>query len=57
MSDANLDLAQKLIEMTAAGADAADTIVSDSASLSLSRRMGELKIANAPKAAMSACAP
>ena len=44
MSDANLDLAQKLIEMTlAAGADAADTIVSDSASLSLSCRMGELE--------------
>ena len=44
MSDANLDLAQKLIDLTlAAGADAADTIVSDSASLSLSCRMGELE--------------
>lgn len=44
MSDANLALAQKLIELTlAAGADAADTIVSDSASLSLSCRLGALE--------------
>ena len=44
MSDANLALAQKLIELTlAAGADAADTIVSDSASLSLSSRLGNLE--------------
>ena len=44
MSDANLDLAQKLIDLTlAAGADAADTIVSDSASLSLSCRLGTLE--------------
>ena len=44
MSDANLALAQKLIELTLkAGADAADTIVSDSASLSLSCRLGTLE--------------
>ena len=44
MSDANLDLAQKLIDLTlTAGADAADTIVSDSASLSLSCRLGTLE--------------
>ncbi|MGC6535463.1 MAG: TldD/PmbA family protein [Parvibaculales bacterium] len=44
MSDANLALAQKLIELTlAAGAHAADTIVSDSASLSLSSRLGNLE--------------
>ena len=44
MSDANLELAQKLIDLTlAAGADAADTIVSDSASLSLSCRLGTLE--------------
>lgn len=41
---ANIALAQKLIELTqAAGADAADVLVSDSASLSVSCRMGELE--------------
>lgn len=44
MSDANLQLAQKIIELAkAAGADAADALVSDSASLSLSCRMGVLE--------------
>ncbi|MDG1008041.1 MAG: metallopeptidase TldD-related protein [Alphaproteobacteria bacterium] len=41
---ANLALAQQLIELTrAAGADAADVLVSDSASLSVSCRMGVLE--------------
>ena len=41
---ANIALAHKLIEMTkAAGADAADVLVSDSASLSVSCRMGTLE--------------
>ena len=44
MSDVNLQLAQKIIELAkAAGADAADALVSDSASLSLSCRMGVLE--------------
>ena len=41
---ANIALAHKLIELTkAAGADAADVLVSDSASLSVSCRMGQLE--------------
>ncbi|HAT08476.1 MAG TPA: modulator protein, partial [Rhodobiaceae bacterium] len=41
---ANIALAHKLIELTkAAGADAADVLVSDSASLSVSCRMGALE--------------
>ena len=41
---ANIALAQKLIDLTrAAGADAVDVLVSDSASLSVSCRMGELE--------------
>ena len=44
MSDANLDLAQKIIDLTLKlGATQADALVSDSASLSLSCRMGELE--------------
>ena len=44
MSKANLELAQKIIEMTLkCGADAADAVVSDSASLSLSARNGKLE--------------
>ena len=41
---ANIALAQKLIDLTcAAGADAVDVLVSDSASLSVSCRMGVLE--------------
>ena len=41
---ANIALAHKLIDLTkAAGADAADVLVSDSASLSVSCRMGQLE--------------
>lgn len=44
MSDANLDLAEKIIDLALkAGADAADALVSDSASLSISCRMGALE--------------
>lgn len=44
MSDANLDLAEKIIDLALkAGADAADALVSDSASLSISCRMGTLE--------------
>ena len=44
MSDANLDLAAKLIDLTLKhGADKADALVSDSASLSLSCRLGALE--------------
>ena len=44
MSDANLELAQKIIDMTLkCGADAADALVSDSASLSISARNGHLE--------------
>jgi PmbA protein len=44
MSDANLELAQKIIDMTLkCGADAADAIVSDSASLGMSARNGKLE--------------
>jgi PmbA protein len=44
MADANLDLAQKIIDLTLKlGATQADALVSDSASLSLSCRMGELE--------------
>ena len=44
MSDANLDLAQKIIDLTLKlGATQADALVSDSASLSLSCRMGALE--------------
>jgi len=44
MSDANLDLAQKIIDLTLKlGATQADALVSDSTSLSLSCRVGELE--------------
>ena len=44
MSDANLELAQKIIDMTLkCGADSADAIVSDSASLGMSARNGKLE--------------
>ncbi len=44
MSDANLELAQKIIDLALKrGASQADALVSDSASLSLSCRMGELE--------------
>ena len=44
MSDSNLDLAQRIIEMTLkCGADAADAVVSDAASLSISARNGQLE--------------
>jgi PmbA protein len=44
LSDSNLDLAQRIIEMTLkCGADAADAVVSDAASLSISARNGQLE--------------
>ena len=44
MSDRNLDLAQKIIDMTLAmGADSADALVGESASLSVSCRLGVLE--------------
>ena len=44
MADRNIDLAQQIIDLTLAlGADSADAIVGESASLSLSCRKGELE--------------
>lgn len=44
MTDSNLDLARKLVDMTLArGADSADVLVNDSASLGVSFRMGRLE--------------